>query len=69
MRTRRHLLVYLSAAALLGTLAMPPLPEATGQAQRKKKKRRAAKKKADRAKKCPLQFAPGAARKPQRICS
>jgi hypothetical protein len=60
--------VYLSAAALLGTLAMPPLPEATGQGQRKKK-RRAAKKKADRAKKCPLQFAPGAARKPQRICS
>ena len=54
----------------LGTLAMPPLPEATAQMHWKKKKHWAAKKKWDggKRKNCQLSFTPGG-RKPQRICS
>jgi hypothetical protein len=61
------MLVCLSVAALLGTLAVPPLPEAAGQTQGKKKQQAATKKAGGGKASCPMGFAPGA-RKPQRIC-
>ena len=67
---RGKVLVCLSIAALLGTLAMPPLPEATAQMHWKKKKHWAANKKwgGGKRKNCQLSFTPGG-RKPQRVCS
>jgi hypothetical protein len=64
-----RVLMCSSVAALLGTFAMPPLPEAEGRTQSKKAKRWAAKKKAGGAKgkNCSLGFEPGA-RKPKKIC-
>jgi hypothetical protein len=66
MRMRSKVLMCLSVAALLGTVAIPPLPEAEGQVHSKKKK----KKKAGGAKgeNCSFGFEPGGGRKPKQVC-